>query len=92
MHSTTKYLDQGQGGSQAIEDAEAIMVALDNAGPEDVPEQLKKAEKVRYERASFVQKCSREMAQGPGKAEDGKQGVLNGYKFAQVNLYRVHEC
>jgi len=87
LHSTAEYIDQGQGGSQAIEDAEAIMVALEDAKPEDVAEQLKKAEKVRYERASFVQKCSREMAQGPGKAEDGKQGVLNGYRFAQVNPY-----
>jgi len=65
------------------------MIALENVGPEDVPEQLRKTEKVRYERATFVQKCSREMARGPGEAEGGKQGVLNGYRFAQVFYARI---
>jgi hypothetical protein len=77
-------LDQGQGGSQAIEDAEALGVALEAATSAQVPEQLKKVEKVRYERATFIQKCSREMAQGPRVDESGAQGALNGYRFAQV--------
>ena len=77
-------LDQGQGGSQAIEDAEALGVALEAATPDEVADQLKKVEKVRYERATFIQKCSREMAQGPGVDESGAQGALNGYRFAQV--------
>jgi len=68
------------------------MISLENASPEDVPEQLRKTEKVRYERATFVQKCSREMAKGPGEAEDGKQGVLNGYRFAQVCYNQIHKC
>jgi hypothetical protein len=77
-------LDQGQGGSQAIEDAEALGVALEAATSSQVPEQLKKVEKVRYERATFIQKCSREMARGPRVDESGAQGALNGYRFAQV--------
>jgi hypothetical protein len=81
--------DQGQGGSQAIEDAEAVAVALENASPEDIPRQLKKVEKIRYNRASFVQKCSRDMAHGPGVDNAGKQQKLDGYKFARVHLSTV---
>lgn len=77
-------LDQGQGGSQAIEDAEALGVALETATPGEVPEQLKKVEKVRYDRATFIQKCSREIAKGPGVDESGALGALNGNRFAQV--------
>ena len=60
------------------------MVALENITSEEVPRALKKVEKVRYERASFIQKCSREMAKGPGVDAEGKQGVLNGAKFSIV--------
>jgi salicylate hydroxylase len=76
--------DQGQGGSQAVEDAEALMVALENLTAEAVPEALRKVEKVRYDRASFVQKCSRDQARGPEIDQSGKQTVLNGHQFAKV--------
>jgi 2-polyprenyl-6-methoxyphenol hydroxylase-like FAD-dependent oxidoreductase len=79
-------IDQGQGGSQSIEDAEALAVALENVSPGDVPKQLKKVEKIRYDRASFVQHCSRQMAHGPGVDDTGKQRKLEGYKFAEVSI------
>ena len=60
------------------------MVALEYVSSDDVPHALERVEKVRYERATFVQKCSRQMAKGPEVGEDGKQGVLNGYQFSQV--------
>jgi hypothetical protein len=42
-------------------------------------------EKLRYDRASFVQKCSRDQARGPEIDESGKQTVLNGHQFAKVD-------
>jgi hypothetical protein len=61
-------------------------VALEASTPNEVAEQLKKVEKVRYDRATFIQNCSREMARGPGVDESGAQGTLNGYRFAQVQF------
>ena len=83
-NSTNK--DLGQGGSQAVEDAEAVGVALENASPEDVPAQLQKVEKIRFDRASFVQQRSRDMAHGPGVDDTGKQKKLNGHQFSRVTL------
>lgn len=61
------------------------MVALENITSRDVPDTLRKVEKLRYDRASFVQKCSRDQARGPASDESGKQTVLNGYQFSKVS-------
>ncbi|RAH77173.1 FAD/NAD(P)-binding domain-containing protein [Aspergillus japonicus CBS 114.51] len=45
----------GQGGTQAIEDAATLAIALDLAGKKDVPLALSVTEKIRYQRAQIVQ-------------------------------------
>lgn len=45
----------GQGGTQAIEDAATLAIALDLAGKKDVPLALSVTEKIRYRRAQIVQ-------------------------------------
>ncbi|BGO99599.1 hypothetical protein RTG_01864 [Rhodotorula toruloides ATCC 204091] len=74
---------QGQGGGQAIEDAEALGVFLPSStSPSSVPELLKRAEKVRYERASLIQGFSRAKALGPREGEK----VVNAQEHAQYNF------
>ncbi|KAE8148271.1 FAD/NAD(P)-binding domain-containing protein [Aspergillus avenaceus] len=51
----------GQGGSQAIEDAAVLAICLELAGKENIPLALQVTEKIRYRRATEVQKRSREM-------------------------------
>ncbi|WWC64322.1 uncharacterized protein I303_106932 [Kwoniella dejecticola CBS 10117] len=50
---------QGQGASQAIEDAEAVQAYLSNAAADDVHEALEKIYKVRIKRATYIQQISR---------------------------------
>ncbi|KAK2868063.1 hypothetical protein FQN49_003198 [Arthroderma sp. PD_2] len=45
----------GQGGTQAIEDAAVLAIALELAGKQDVPLALSVAEKIRYQRAQVIQ-------------------------------------
>ncbi|RAH65474.1 FAD-dependent oxidoreductase [Aspergillus aculeatinus CBS 121060] len=45
----------GQGGTQAIEDAATLAIALDLAGKKDVQLALSVTEKIRYQRAQIVQ-------------------------------------
>lgn len=62
--------DQGQGGGQAVEDAEALQVVLPlGTAAAAIPERLELAEKIRYERASLIQGYSREKALGPRPGE-----------------------
>lgn len=75
--------DQGQGGGQAIEDAEALGVFLPpSTRAPDVPKLLKRVEKVRYERASLIQGFSRAKALGPRPGEQ----VVNAQEHAQYNF------
>ena len=50
---------QGQGASQAIEDAEAVGSMLEGVRPEDVPAKLDEIFRVRYKRATMTQQQSR---------------------------------
>lgn len=60
------------------------MVALENVTSKDVPDALRKTEKLRYPRVSFIQQCSRDQARGPSSDESGNQNILNGSQFAHV--------
>lgn len=74
---------QGQGGGQAIEDAEALGALLaPGTAPADVPALLAQVQKIRYERASTIQGYSREKALGP------KEGaaILNAQEYAMYNF------
>jgi salicylate hydroxylase len=67
---------QGQGASQALEDAEALGAFFDGFGQpsqatESVEEILEKVFRCRYERASLIQKYSRDAAK-PATAADNK--------------------
>ncbi|TKA50234.1 hypothetical protein B0A53_06334 [Rhodotorula sp. CCFEE 5036] len=74
---------QGQGGGQAIEDAEALAVVLPTSTPASaVPERLQLAEKIRYERATRIQSYSREKALGPKPGEK----VVNAQEHAAYNF------
>ncbi|GAA5984663.1 hypothetical protein JCM10908_003448 [Rhodotorula pacifica] len=74
---------QGQGGGQAIEDAEALGVVLPPSTPTTaVPERLKLAEKIRYERATRIQAYSREKALGPKPGEK----VVNAQEHTAYNF------
>lgn len=61
---------QGQGASQALEDAEALGAFLRGVTPEGVPDALQRVFSVRYARASMTQQNSR-MGRLDRKAEDG---------------------
>jgi salicylate hydroxylase len=66
---------QGQGASQALEDAEALGAFFDGwespQATESVEEILEKVFRCRYERASLIQKYSRDAAK-PATAADNK--------------------
>jgi salicylate hydroxylase len=66
---------QGQGASQALEDAEALGAFFDgwesSQATESVEEILEKVFRCRYERASLIQKYSRDAAK-PATAADNK--------------------
>ncbi|KAE9377618.1 FAD/NAD(P)-binding domain-containing protein [Stipitochalara longipes BDJ] len=61
---------QGQGGCQAIEDAEALRVVLKGATPEDVGRRLAIFDELRVERVKTVIEYTREMA--PKKTSETK--------------------
>lgn len=78
---------QGQGASQAIEDAEALQAFLSEYGEgqvskDQVEKALGKVFKTRYERASLIQAYSREQAR-PGTA--GRDVTLNPAEFMKFN-------
>ncbi|TNY24092.1 hypothetical protein DMC30DRAFT_420671 [Rhodotorula diobovata] len=74
---------QGQGGGQAIEDAEALQVVLPlGTTPASIPERLKVAQEIRYERASLIQGYSRSKALGPREGEK----VVNAQEYAAYNF------
>ncbi|ORY86668.1 hypothetical protein BCR35DRAFT_302383 [Leucosporidium creatinivorum] len=74
---------QGQGGGQAVEDAEALQVVLPlGTAASSIPERLKLAEKIRYERASLIQGYSREKALGPRPGEK----IVNAQEYAFYNF------
>lgn len=78
---------QGQGASQAIEDAEALQAFLYEFGEgqvskDQVEKALCKVFKTRYERASLIQAYSREQAR-PGTA--GREVTLNPAEFMKFN-------
>lgn len=78
---------QGQGASQAIEDAEALQAFLSelDEGPvskDQVVGTLGKVFKARYERASLIQAYSREQAR-PGTA--GREVTLDPAEFMRFN-------
>lgn len=75
--------DQGQGGGQAIEDAEALKVVLPlGTLASSIPERLKLAQEIRYERATLIQGCSRSKALGPRPGET----VVNAQEHASFNF------
>jgi hypothetical protein len=77
--------DQGQGGGQSVEDAEALgalLAGLTRAQSSQIPERLKLVEEIRIERASKIQGYSREKALG---ARDGGTFTLNAGEFSAYN-------
>lgn len=77
--------DQGQGGGQSVEDAEALGVLLSGftrAQSSQVPKRLQLVEAIRIERASKIQGYSREKALG---AKDGGTFTLNAGEFSAYN-------
>ena len=84
MLTSLPLSDQGQGGGQAVEDAEALGALL--AGVKDsakVPETLQQVQKVRYERATNIQAFSRQKAMG---AREGETFTLNAQEFVPYNF------
>jgi salicylate hydroxylase len=81
---------QGQGASQSLEDAEALRAYFADLPPSpskgDVQDVLEKVVDARYERASLIQKYSRDQAKPP-KAEAGESGAttLNPAEFMDYN-------
>lgn len=78
---------QGQGASQAIEDAEALQAFLSEFGEgkvskDQVERALGKVFETRYERASLIQAYSREQAR-PGTA--GREVTLDPAEFMKFN-------
>jgi salicylate hydroxylase len=78
---------QGQGASQAVEDAEALQAFLAELGQgpvskDQVERALGKVFKTRYERASLIQAYSREQAR-PGTA--GREVTLDPAEFMKFN-------
>lgn len=78
---------QGQGASQAIEDAEALQAFLSDlterpVSKDQVEKALGKVFKARYERASLIQAYSRDQAR-PGTA--GREVTLNPAEFMRFN-------
>ena len=55
---------QGQGASQAIEDAEALGALLQTVKRDGVPRALERCFKIRYKRATFSQQISRSTGLG----------------------------
>ncbi|EPQ32127.1 uncharacterized protein PFL1_00324 [Pseudozyma flocculosa PF-1] len=71
-----------QGGSQAIEDAEAIAYALQSAsGSAAVEASLKRAERLRIGRATFAQEHSRKQALGPRPGTEEEVAGKNPMQF-----------
>jgi salicylate hydroxylase len=62
---------QGQGASQALEDAEALGAFLRDASRASAPEALHRTFRARYKRASFIQ--ARSHARGLGHVSDGAE-------------------
>ncbi|CAH0021525.1 unnamed protein product [Clonostachys rhizophaga] len=79
---------QGQGASQAIEDAEALDAFLgdlpDKATKEDVNKVLVRVFESRFGRASLIQRYSREQAR-PGTDGDSKKVKLDPGEFMKFN-------
>ncbi|KAL1861643.1 hypothetical protein Daus18300_008759 [Diaporthe australafricana] len=78
---------QGQGASQAIEDAEALQAFLSgiegsSVSKDEVEKALEKVFEARYERASLIQAYSREQAR-PGTA--GREVTLDPGEFMRFN-------
>jgi salicylate hydroxylase len=83
---------QGQGGSQAVEDAEALgafFADIDGEpSDEEVASRLKKVFEARYERASLIQKFSRDAAK-PATDVGSKEIKMRPDEFMDYNcMYR----
>lgn len=81
--------DQGQGGGQSVEDAEALGALLSGftrAHSSRIPKRLQLVESIRIERASKIQGYSREKALG---ATGGGTFTLNAGEFSAYN-YLYH--
>ncbi|KAM5354633.1 hypothetical protein ACJ41O_001280 [Fusarium nematophilum] len=76
---------QGQGASQSIEDAEALQAFLSNVHSRDeVGAALQRVFRARYERATLIQKFSREQAR-PATDGDTKEVKLDPAQFMEYN-------
>lgn len=81
---------QGQGASQSVEDAEALgaFFAGINGKPSEtqVADALKKVLRARHERASLIQRYSREQAK-PGTSPGSTEITLNPGQFMKYNCH-----
>ncbi|KAL9096134.1 MAG: hypothetical protein Q9165_001657 [Trypethelium subeluteriae] len=79
---------QGQGASQSIEDAEALQCFFSDItrrpSQDEVEERLGKVFAARYDRASLIQRYSREQGK-PGTDGSTKRVVLNPGQFMEYN-------
>ncbi|KAK0385733.1 hypothetical protein NLU13_6910 [Sarocladium strictum] len=80
---------QGQGASQSFEDAEALRAYLaelpSTPSSEDIQGALKQVFDARYERASLIQKYSRDQAKPPKATDGGGATALNPAEFMDYN-------
>lgn len=74
---------QGQGASQALEDAEALGVFLATATAETAPQALKDVFRVRYKRATQAQEYSR--TSGMGEMRRKQLGLSEEQQVPQLN-------
>lgn len=66
------YIDQGQGGAQAIEDAASLPIFLLDTPPDmSLAARLQRFEEFRYPRVTAIQERSRQQKEGP-KQREGK--------------------
>jgi salicylate hydroxylase len=74
---------QGQGASQALEDAEALGAFLHDTAPENVPAALERVFRVRYRRATRIQKASREsgLHQSPKDVMTAVQEITRAHRY-----------
>lgn len=78
----------GQGGSQAIEDADMLQFVLKDletgCSSLEINKALKRAFNLRWDRASMCQETSRAQALGPRAEGESKVQAVNPFKFSQI--------
>jgi hypothetical protein len=78
---------QGQGGAQAIEDAAALGALLPlGTPPSEIPDILKLYMECRYERATMIQKYSRDSGFKVNGSNHGQKELMDPMRFTDINF------